>query len=136
MTTAVDTSVLLDILVDDPQFAHLSEGALQKLRTAGRLIVCESVVAELRPALRSDKELFLFLEDIGLEFVPSSLESAALAGSMYSQYLRNKGAARRVLPDFLIGAHAIVHADQLLARNRGYYRRYFRKLPLIDPASP
>jgi hypothetical protein len=47
---------------------------------------------------------------------------------------KNKGRARRVLPDFLIAAHAMVNADQLLARDRGYYREYFRKLALFDPS--
>ena len=70
MTTAVDTSILLDILADDPNFASSSEAALMHARSEGRLIICESVIAELRPALASDKELAAFLDDIGLEFLP------------------------------------------------------------------
>lgn len=133
MTTAVDTSILLDILVDDRRFASLSEAALAKARQEGRLVVCESVIAELRPALSSDAELERFLDDLGLEFSPSSFESALLAGSMFTTYLKNKGSARRVLPDFLVGAHAHTCADRLLARDRGYYRDYFSDLDLINP---
>jgi hypothetical protein len=133
MTTAVDTSVLLDILTDDPRYASSSETALAEARALGRLVVCESVVAELRPALESDRQLEAFLHDMGIEFLPASLESASLAGSIYASYLKNRGASRRVLPDFLIAAHAQLNADRLLARDRGYYREYFKNLSLMDP---
>jgi len=134
MTTAVDTSVLLDILIDDPRHAPGSETALAEARASGRLVVCESVVAELRPALDSDQQLAAFLHDLGLEFLPASLESASRAGSIYASYLKNRGPSRRVLPDFLIAAHAQLNADRLLARDRGYYREYFHDISLIDPS--
>ena len=133
MTTAIDTSVLLDILVDDRQFAPASDAALSRARAEGRLIVSECVIAELRPALNSGKDLLSFLNDLGIEFVPSSLESATLAGSVYVQYLKNRGPSRRVLPDFLIAAHARCFADRLLARDRGYYREYFEGLEVYEP---
>ncbi len=39
----------------------------------------------------------------------------------------------RVVPDFLIGAHALVEGYTLLARDRGYYRGYFNTLTVIEP---
>ena len=51
MTTAVDTSVLLDLLTDDATHGPASVAALRTARAEGRLIACECVLAELRPAL-------------------------------------------------------------------------------------
>ncbi len=54
---------------------------------------------------------------------------------MFRSYLARRQASgqRRVVADFLIGAHARVHADRLLARDRGYYRDSFKGLTLLAP---
>lgn len=133
MRTAVDSSVLLDVIVDDVGFADRSEAALRAAAAAGSLTVCECVVAEIRPAF-APGQIEVFLGDWQLEFVPSTRESSVLAGEMFAAYLRRRrGRDVRVLPDFLIGAHAQVTSDRLLARDRGYYRDYFKKLPLLSP---
>lgn len=134
MRTAVDSSVLLDVLLADPHFADLSEAALRRVAREGSLVVCECVLAEITPVLgleATDE----FLSDWNLTFVPSTAASAKLAGDMFASYLRRKPQSHgRVLPDFLIGAHAMCLADRLLARDRGYFRDYFKKLRVFEPA--
>jgi hypothetical protein len=122
MISAADSSVLLDVLCDDPVYGDASSTLLRRGMAEGRLIVGECVIAELRPTL-GEEALRSFMDDWGVVFVPSTLDSALLAGRHFSDYLRRGGTARRVLPDFLIGAHAQVHADRLLARDRGYQQR-------------
>ncbi len=132
MITAVDSSVILDVLT-----GTTVQGSLEALREAslqGRLVVCDAVMAEIRPAFRDRAMFEEFLADWGLDFVPSSRESAMLAGEMLLQLLdRRRERTGRILADFLIGAHAQVHADRLLARDRGYLRDYFSDLVLWEP---
>ena len=133
MVTAVDTSVLLDVLLNDPQHASASIAALRRGSVEGSLILCEIVLAELAPTL-APAEMPQFLSDWNLTFVPSSQSSAILAGEMFRTYLQRGGKRGRVLPDFLLAAHAQTHAQRLLARDRGYYRDYFKQLQLWDPS--
>ncbi len=134
MLTAVDSSVLLDAVTDSPKHAQSSEKALRKAAAEGGLIICECVLAEIRPAFANAAEIEEFLSDWQLRFVPSSRESSLLAGELFGTHLARGGKGGRVVADFLIGAHAFLHAERLLARDRGYLRDYFKRLKLLTPA--
>ena len=134
MVTAVDSSVLLDVLLNDPRHAPRSISALRQAATEGSLVICETTLAEIVPTLPAT-DLPQFLSDWSLAFVSSSQASATLAGEMFRAYLDRGGKRGRVVPDFLIAAHAQNHATRLLARDRGYYRDYFQKLNLWDPST-
>ena len=133
MVTAVDTSVLLDVVADDPRWADASEAALRRASQEGSLVICECVLAEITPALGADA-VEEFLDDWNVRFLPSSRATALLAGQMFALHLARGGKGGRVMPDFLIGAHAQIHAERLLARDRGYLRDYFKKVSLWDPS--
>lgn len=132
MKTALDSSVILDVLTDDPNWGDASEKALKQAYAEGQLLIGECVLAEISPALK-ESDLEAFLADWKIQFQPSTLESARLAGRMFRTYLQRRAEFRRVLPDFLIGAHAAIHTKRLLARDRGYYRDYFEGLIVIEP---
>jgi predicted nucleic acid-binding protein len=134
MVTATDTSVLLDVLLNDPQYGPKSIAALRQAASEGSLIICETALAEIVPALAS-AEVPQFLADWNLTFVPSSQSSALLAGEMVRIYLQRGGKRGRVVPDFMIAAHAQTHAQRLLARDRGYFRDYFKQLTVLDPTA-
>lgn len=133
MTTAVDSSVILDVLADDAAFASRSAQALRQASVQGQLVICENVLAEIFPALGDRGQVARFLEDWQLDFLPSDVESAMLAGEMFMAFKKRNRERKRIFADFLVGAHAVVHADRLLARDRGYLRDYFEKLKLVDP---
>lgn len=133
MITAVDTSCLLAIFGKEAQGAEWME-LLVRARREGPLIVCETVVAEVAPEFPTPEALAVALGKVGAVIVPSTLESAHLAGQVFLEYRRQGGPRQHMIPDFLIAAHAQTHADRLAADDRGYLRRYFRNLRILKPA--
>lgn len=108
--------------------------AVRQGASEGKLIVCDCVIAEILPALQNREQCVEFVADWQLQLLPLDLDAAMLAGECFGRYLTRGGQVKRVLPDFLIGAHAIRHADRLLARDRGYAKDYFASLELWDPS--
>jgi len=134
LTTAVDTSVLVDVLWGDPQFGPASRSALVEAERRGAIVVSPVVVAELRSAYTGDDELKSVLSDLRIQVVPFDTGDALLAGSTHRAYRRAGGTRARIIADFLIAAHAANHADRLLARDRGFYRIHFDNLNVHDPS--
>ena len=135
MRSAVDTSVLLDVLLPDPDFGPASAAVLREAIDSGVVVACEIVWAEVRAAFSSDSQFDHSIEKLGVEFEAVNSQAAAMAGSLWRQYrVGSKGSARvHLIPDFLVGAHALLQAEALLSRDRGFYRRYFSRMKLVDP---
>jgi predicted nucleic acid-binding protein len=134
MISAVDSSVILDVLTDSRAFAAAGIAALREAAQQGKLIVCECVCAEVYPAIGDRRRFKDFLTEWQLQFVPSTEDTALRAGEMFAAYLKRSRGGGKVVADFLIAAHAVVHADRLIARDRGYFRDYFRELRVVDPS--
>jgi len=60
-------------------------------------------------------------------------EAAFLAGRSLVEYRRRGGQRRSPMPDFYIGAHAVIAGLTLLTRDSGRYRTYFPQLRVIAP---
>ena len=134
MITAVDTNVLLDILVPNQMFYDVAALALQRSADEGGLVVCDVVYAELCVHFDSRKDCDAFLEGIDLQLDPLKREAQCLASRADRRYRQQGGDRTRILPDFLIGAHAQVQASRLLSRDRGFYRKLFPALEVWDPS--
>lgn len=131
MITAVDSSVVLSIYKSEPN-GRLWLDQLIELRKRSRLVICEVVVAETRPALPSDAVHLRQLENLGLQFLPASFEASCLAGQIHQAYRAAGGKRDRLMADFLIGAHAQIQADQLVTDDAGFMRKYFRNLTVVS----
>jgi len=69
---------------------------------------------------------------LGVDFSAIELETALAASASWKKYRDRGGRRDRVAADFLIGAHALLQANRLLTRDRGFYRAYFSSLKVID----
>jgi len=130
--TAVDTSVILDILTANPAHIESSKGMFIKCQLQGRVIACPIVWSELRPLFNKDAEMETTMERLGVDFDLLDMPSALLAGMTWKDYRSRGGPRERIISDFLIGAHATVRANRLLTRDRGFYRNYFKKLVVVE----
>ena len=135
MITAVDTNVLLDVFSVDPKHGPRSREALKSSQRAGRLVVCEIVLAELSRYFSLPEDLRETLRRLDIAFDPLGEEACYVAGQAFLRRRKRGGKRDRILPDFLIGSHAQVRCTRLLTRDRGFYRDYFPELEILDPSS-
>ena len=130
---AVDSSVLLDILIDDPAFADASGSSLEQAISVGDVVVCEAVVAEVRAMLDTRETAMDALAEFGIRYVPISENAAVRAGHMQRRFRDRGGRRQRVVADFLIGAHALLQCQGLITRDADFFRDYFKGLKVIVP---
>lgn len=128
MITAVDTNVLLDLFVANAANQADSRQHIAAALAAGELVTSEIVYAELVPNFEDRARLESALQDTGIQLSPIDSDVAWEAGRRWAEYRRAGGPRTRILPDFLLGAHALLKADQFLTRDRGFYESYFPEL--------
>jgi len=130
---AADSSVLLDVLTEDPRFGAASAAALARALAAGEVVVSDAVVAEVQTMLDTRETALDAMAEFGLRYLPTSEAAAVRAGHMQRRFRDRGGRRERVVADFLIGAHALLQCQALITRDAGFFRDYFKGLKLIVP---
>ena len=133
IATLVDSSVLLDVLTDDPKWSTWSEDALADARDRGRLVINPIVYAEVSVGFSTIEDLDDAVPEADFDREPLPYSAGFLAGRAFLSYRRRGGNNRSPMPDFYIGAHAAVAGYRLLTRDGARYRTYFPRLELATP---
>ena len=131
--TLVDSCVLIDVLANDPTWADWSLNQLERCAAFGPLLINPLILAEISPHFERASDLEVALA--GLPLVKAALpwDAAFLAGQAFKVYRLSSGLKSSPMPDFYIGAHALVAQLQLLTRDVARYRSYFPTLSLVAP---
>jgi hypothetical protein len=126
-------------LFESDKHAAAAEVCLRDAMSRGPVVACEIVVSEMVAGFGHSSQLIDTLDEMGLGFSPLELRSATRAGEMqrrYNERLKAAGrrpASPRTVPDFLIGAHALLQCTALITRDAAFFRDYFKGLKVIVP---
>lgn len=142
---AIDSSVLVDLLGGDAR-ARFAEDVLRDALSRGPVVACDVVIAEVVTGVGHGSEMLEALEGAGIAYSPMEFRAAARAGEMQRRYRDRVHAGsshtpqqggtlapRRVVADFLVGAHALLQCQGLITRDDGFFRDYFKGLNIIVP---
>ena len=131
--TLVDSCVLIDVLADDARWADWSLNQLDLLGQRAPLVINPLILAEISPRFERASDLETALASLPLVREALPWDAAFLAGQAFKVYRSTRGAKTSPMPDFYIGAHALVNRLQLLTRDAARYRTYFPRLEIVAP---
>jgi len=138
VTTSIDTNVLVALWDHEDRLSTSTQAALDAALRRGNLVVPAPVFSELMAAPgRTEEFLNSFMLDTGIG-IDWDLDQSIwrLAGRAFQSYAASRrkqrdSGPRRILADFLIGAHAQRHGFALLTLDDGIYRNAFPNLQII-----
>lgn len=139
MTTSIDSNIIVALWWEPDSLNRAAAQLLVQARKNGRLIVSAPAFAELSgDPNRSETGLDEFFAETDI-LIDWSFEEEIWreAGRAYRGYVRRRRSSagatpRRILADFLIGAHALVRGFPLLTLDKRLYVAAFPKLKIIS----
>ena len=106
MITAVDTNILLDILLKDELFFNDSKSLVLECMDYGALVISPCVYSELLTSFIHDfsekkagRELDDFLSMTGIEIKPFTKRSLQIAGIGWTKYIKRKDKDKVICPN-------------------------------------
>jgi predicted nucleic acid-binding protein len=137
MTTSIDTNIIVALWDADDTLHRAAREVLDAALGRGRLVICGVVHAELLAAPgRTEAFVDGFCEETGIavewELGERVWRAAGVAFQSYAARRRKQKDAepRRILADFLIGAHALVNGYKLLTLDGRTYQASFPRLSI------
>lgn len=129
----VDSCVLLDLYTNDPVWADWSESVLGQYGQTNTLYINSIIYTEVSIGFNRIEEIEVALDETGIRVLEIPREALFLAGKVFLKYRKTRGTKRSTLPDFYIGAHALVSTFDLITRDSSRFETYFPNLNLISP---
>jgi predicted nucleic acid-binding protein len=133
MQTIPDSNVILDLLLADKTWGEWSDRQLGRCRSEGLLVLTPIVFAEIGPEFLAFQLADAAMNELGFAREDIPYEAAFAAGCAHAVYRKRGGNRNRILPDFLIGAHAAANGHRILTRDGARYRAYFPTVEVIAP---
>jgi predicted nucleic acid-binding protein len=136
MAWVVDTCLLLDIGLDDPEFAEGSENLVLQMSSSG-VVISPVTFVELAPAFGGNMDaLKNLLVGLGIDFEEiwdvSDTENAAAAWAEHILKRRSGGGLKTAVADVLTGSFAL-RFEGLLTRNAKDFQKLFPNLRVVEP---
>ena len=129
----VDSNVILDIFLNDPDWADWSEAILGEYSVTSTLNINPIVYSEVSIGFERIEDLESAINKGGFQMLELPKETLFLAGKVFLKYRRAKGVRRSPLPVFYVGAQAAVLGMDLITRDTSRYSTYFTTINLISP---
>ncbi len=126
----IDTNVLV---TEDSRWGEWSQRQLDLASAQDELAINDIVYAELSVGYRRIEDLDAMIRDARLINARMPRAALFLAGKAFQRYRFAGGVKTGVLPDFLLGAHAVISQSALMTRDAARYRTYFPGIMLIAP---
>jgi len=95
MSVAIDTNILLDILLNDKEFYNSSKEAIEQYNSLGALIISPIVYAELLTqfikqfSISAEQKLNQFLKELGISLVNFTNKDLITASEAWNEYIKN-----------------------------------------------
>jgi predicted nucleic acid-binding protein len=131
--TLVDSCILIDVFSNDARWASWSIDKLDELGAQAPLVINPIILAEISVRFERAVDLENVLAQLPIKKEPLPWDAAFLAGQAFRIYRRKQGQKTSPMPDFYIGAHALMGNMRLLTRDPSRYKSYFPKLDLVHP---
>ncbi len=129
MKYSLDTNIIISHFKGD-KFSDDTDSFLAWVKDKGHeMYIADMVYAELytgvylsNDSTNEEKRLQRFLAVNNIEIKYTTSKTAKRAGEIYAKNLsKNKRSLKRILPDFVIGAHAEQYSDALVTWNPSDY---------------
>lgn len=130
----IDSCIILDIVTEDPHWLTWSSRQLEECAEEFPLIINPIIYSEVSIGFKKIEELEEILPDSIFKKEPLPWEAAFLAGKMFLKYRKSGGQRTLPLPDFFIGAHAVIENFTLLTRDSKRFKYYYPHLKIISPS--